>query len=195
MFRILCLITTLISLWGAPSLAAELPATANPKVAITTSMGTFEVELFPQQAPNSVENFLRYVDEGFYSDTIFHRVISNFMIQGGGFTSSYQQKSTHKPVTNEADNGLKNTIGTLAMARTSDPHSATSQFFVNVTDNDFLDFREKTPRAWGYAVFGRVTKGMNIIQQIKQVPTGAGGPFRTDAPKTQVVIQSATRIN
>lgn len=145
---------------------------SNPRVLMETSMGNIMIELYPDKAPESVKNFLRYVNEGFYDGTIFHRVIPNFMIQGGGFNTDMQKKMTHAPITNEADNGLRNEIGTIAMARTNDPQSATAQFFINVAQNSFLDFREKTPRAWGYAVFGRVTQGMKVVNSIRNVKTG-----------------------
>jgi cyclophilin family peptidyl-prolyl cis-trans isomerase len=158
-----------------------------------TSMGEIVIELYPQQAPKSVANFLQYVDDGFYNGTIFHRVIDGFMIQGGGFTQEFEKKDTRPPVLNEADNGLRNTIGTIAMARTGEPHSATSQFFINVANNTSLDFREKTPRAWGYAAFGRVVKGMEVVKAIKSVPTGSRGMYQ-DVPTTSIVIQKVSRL-
>jgi peptidyl-prolyl cis-trans isomerase B (cyclophilin B) len=165
-------------------------AAENPRVRLTTNLGEITVELYPEKAPKTVENFLQYVKDGFYDGTVFHRVIEGFMVQGGGFTPDMVQKKTRAPVMNEADNGLRNTVGTLAMARTNDPHSATAQFFINVANNDFLDFREKTPRAWGYAVFGRVVKGMDVLGKIKSVPTGTVGPFE-NVPREPVVIQKA----
>jgi len=165
---------------------------AHPRVRMTTSLGDIVLELDREKAPKTVENFLRYVNEGFYDGTIFHRVIDGFMIQGGGFTQDFQKKPTHAPIENEADNRLRNTIGTIAMARTSDPHSATAQFFINVANNSYLDFRERTPRAWGYAVFGRVVEGMPVVDKIRRTPTGAGGPFRKDVPRTPVVIEKVT---
>ncbi len=170
------------------------PAPATTQVKLTTSLGEIVLELDAAKAPKTVANFLRYVDEGFYNGTIFHRVIDGFMIQGGGFTADFKQKPTHEPVTNEADNGLRNRIGTIAMARTGDPQSATAQFFINVANNDPLDFREKTTRGWGYAVFGRVVKGMAVVEAMKGVKTGSGGPFPTDVPQTTITILSATRI-
>ncbi len=161
------------------------------KVKLTTSMGPIVLELDEQKAPATVENFLGYVKSGHYDGTIFHRVISDFMIQGGGFDASYKQKQTRAPVQNEADNGLKNKRGTVAMARTGDPHSATAQFFVNVVDNAFLDHKAKDQQGWGYCVFGRVTEGMDVVDKIKDVPTGANGPFTKDAPNTPVVITHA----
>jgi peptidyl-prolyl cis-trans isomerase A (cyclophilin A)/peptidyl-prolyl cis-trans isomerase B (cyclophilin B) len=171
----------------APSVAE--PAQQGPQVRITTNFGDIVLELYPDKAPKTVENFLQYVNDGFYDNTIFHRVIDGFMIQGGGFTTDFVQKPTRAPVPNEADNGLRNTIGTIAMARTMDPHSATAQFFINVANNSPLDFREKTPRAWGYAVFGRVTQGMDVVKAIKEQRTGSGGPFPTDVPQQMVIIQ------
>jgi peptidyl-prolyl cis-trans isomerase A (cyclophilin A)/peptidyl-prolyl cis-trans isomerase B (cyclophilin B) len=167
---------------------------ANPQVELKTNRGTIVIELYPAKAPATVENFLQYVKSGFYDGTIFHRVIPGFMIQGGGFTTAYEKKSTEKPVKNEADNGLKNEIGTVAMARTPDPHSATSQFFINVADNAFLDFRSPTTRGYGYAVFGKVIKGMDVVNQIATSPTGNGGPFPKDAPVNMVTIEHATLI-
>ncbi len=164
---------------------------AHPRVRIATNMGDIVLELDREKAPRTVENFLRYVNEGFYDGTIFHRVIDGFMIQGGGFTQDFEKKPTHAPIRNEADNGLRNKIGTIAMARTGDPHSATAQFFINVANNSYLDFREKTPRAWGYTVFGRVVQGMPVIDKIRRSKTGAGGPFRKDVPRTPVIIEKA----
>lgn len=169
-------------------------ATEKPRVLMQTTMGDIVIELYPQKAPQSVANFLQYVDDGFYNGTIFHRVINGFMIQGGGFTEEMVQKQTRPPIMNEADNGLRNTTGTIAMARTMDPHSATAQFFINVNNNTNLDFREKTPRAWGYAVFGRVVDGMGVVQAIKGVETGTRGPYR-DVPTTNVIIKKVSRLN
>lgn len=166
----------------------------SPRVLLETSVGNITLELNAQKAPKTVANFLKYVESGFYNDTIFHRVIDDFMIQGGGFTTDYTKKKTRTPLMNEADNRLRNTVGTIAMARTRDPHSATAQFFINVNNNSSLDFREKRVRAWGYAVFGRVIKGMDVIYKIKSVATGAGGPFGQNAPQTQIVIKKASVI-
>ncbi|NOZ38560.1 MAG: peptidyl-prolyl cis-trans isomerase [Gammaproteobacteria bacterium] len=166
-----------------------------PQVKIETNMGDIIVLLEPDKAPKTVENFLTYAKDGFYSNTIFHRVISNFMIQGGGFTADYQRKPTRAPIKNEADNGLSNLKGTIAMARTMDPHSATAQFFINVKDNTFLDFTSKSPRGWGYTVFGRVIKGMDTVNRIRSVATGPGGPFPTDVPREAVIIKSVTLLN
>ncbi|MGA7982048.1 MAG: peptidylprolyl isomerase [Chromatiaceae bacterium] len=159
-----------------------------------TSAGTITIELYPEKAPQTVKSFLTYVDEGFYDGTIFHRVIPGFMIQGGGFTGDMQQKSTHAPIKNEADNGLKNDRGTIAMARTSDPDSATAQFFINLKDNDFLNHTGKTTRGWGYAVFGKVTDGMEVVDKIAAAPTGPHPKGLQDVPKTPIVINKVTRV-
>jgi len=164
---------------------------ANPQVELKTTAGTIVIELYADKAPKTVENFLRYVNDGFYKGTIFHRVIPGFMIQGGGFTQDYKQKPTREPVANEAANGLRNTAGTLAMARTPDPHSATAQFFINVVDNGFLDYKAPNPRGYGYCVFGKVLEGMDVAQKIVSVQTGPGGPFPTDVPQTAIVIEDA----
>ena len=161
----------------------------NPVVVIETSMGDITVELFPDRAPKSVENFLAYVSQGFYDGTIFHRVISNFMIQGGGFTADMQKKDTRAPIENEADNGLKNGRGTLAMARTPEIHSATGQFFINVKDNAFLDYKGPSAADFGYAVFGQVTEGLDVVDKIKSVKTGGAGPYQ-DVPVEAVVIKT-----
>ena len=169
-------------------------ALAGTQVRLDTSLGPITLELANDQAPKTVENFLAYAREGFYNGTIFHRVIDGFMIQGGGFTADFQQKPTRAPVKNEADNGLKNRRGAVAMARTSDPQSATAQFFINVKDNPALDYQSSTPQGWGYAVFGQVIGGMEVVDKIRQVPTGAGGSgnqFR-DVPTTPVIIRSVT---
>ncbi len=196
-----------------------------PKVKFSTTAGDFVVEVYPDKAPKTVENFLQYVRDKHYDGTIFHRVINNFMVQGGGYDAKYSQKPTRAPVAHEgrqalAKGGPKNVVGTLAMARTNDPNSASSQFFINVKDNAFLDpvvippgdpvpkfeyqgrTYENVPRSqlegasqlYGYTVFGKVVSGMDVIEKIKAMPTGAGGPFPTDVPKTPVVIQSATLV-
>ena len=170
------------------------PALANdaaPQVKFETSLGNFVVEVYPDKAPKTVENFLLYVKSKHYDGTIFHRVIPNFMVQGGGYTVKYDQKIMRPPVVLEANNGLKNDLGSIAMARTNEPNSATAQFFVNVKDNPALNARGN---ADGYTVFGRVVSGMDTINKIRDVPTGSGGPFATDAPKTPVVINSATLV-
>ncbi|MGB0722803.1 MAG: peptidylprolyl isomerase [Gammaproteobacteria bacterium] len=183
---------TRLTLAALASLALALPAlAANPQVALTTNKGRIVLELNEEKAPKSVENFLAYVRSGHYDGTIFHRVISGFMVQGGGYDADYAKRDTKTPVLNEADNGLKNDRGTIAMARTSDPHSATAQFFINHRDNDFLNFRSKTARGWGYAVFGKVTEGMDVVDEIARSPVGSGGPFRSDAPKEKVIIEKA----
>ena len=166
----------------------------NPKVQLNTNMGSIVLELNRDKAPNTVDNFVQYVTDKFYDGTVFHRVIDGFMIQGGGFTQNLQKKTTRAPIKNEADNGLKNDDGTIAMARTNDPHSATAQFFINVKDNDFLNYRSATARGWGYAVFGKVIEGMDVVKKIKSVPTGASGPFRRDVPRSPVVIESAVLL-
>lgn len=167
---------------------------SKPRVLMQTSMGDIVIELEQEKAPQTVANFLQYVDDGFYDGTIFHRVINGFMIQGGGFTAEMEKKETRGPITNEADNMLRNTIGSIAMARTGDPHSATAQFFINVANNTSLDFREKTQRAWGYAVFGRVVKGMEVVKAIKGVATGNLGAYR-NVPKETIIITKASRQN
>jgi cyclophilin family peptidyl-prolyl cis-trans isomerase len=161
----------------------------NPVVVIETTLGDITVQLFPEKAPKSVENFLAYVNDGFYDGTIFHRVISNFMIQGGGFTPDMQKKPTGPPIENEAANGLKNKKGTLAMARTPEINSATSQFFINVQSNDFLNHKGKAPQDYGYAVFGEVTEGMDVVDQMKKVKTTSKGPYK-DVPAEPVVIKT-----
>ena len=163
------------------------------KVLLETTMGNMTVRLYDSRAPITTDNFKKLVSEGFYDGTIFHRVIPGFMIQGGGFNSDMKQKPTRAPIKNEADNGLKNERGTIAMARTNDPHSATSQFFINTADNDFLNYREKTPQGWGYAVFGRVTEGMTVVDAISGVKTGNSGMFR-DVPVEPVVIEKVQRV-
>lgn len=172
------------------------PPTPTPtQVQLHTNLGDIVIRLDAEKAPVSTANFLAYVKEGFYDGTIFHRVIPGFMAQGGGFTQDYKQKSTHAPIKNEADNGLPNRRGTVAMARTPDPNSATAQFFINYTDNDFLNYKSPTPQGWGYAVFGEVVKGMEVVDEMAKVPTGAGGPFPTDVPQKAIVIEKATVVS
>jgi cyclophilin family peptidyl-prolyl cis-trans isomerase len=178
----------------ALSFFAGVAAAENPQVSLQTSQGTITLELYADKAPKTVENFLAYVDEGFYDGTIFHRVIRDFMIQGGGFTADMEKKPTRDPIENEAGNGLKNERGTIAMARTGDPHSATAQFFINHEDNAFLDHRDKSSRGWGYAVFGRVTQGMDVVDAIAAAPTGSKAPFPKDVPETTVVIEKVSRV-
>ena len=206
---------------GITSAQAQDP----PRVRFVTSMGDFVIEVYPDKAPKTVENFLQYVRDKHYDGTIFHRVIENFMVQGGGFDTSYVEKKTRPPVVHEgrealAAGGAKNVVGTVAMARTNDPNSASSQFFINVKDNDFLnpvpippgdpvakfEYRgqvyENVPRAnllgalqlYGYTVFGKVVSGMDVVNKIKAVPTGSGGPFRSDVPQTPVIVKSATLV-
>ena len=164
---------------------------ANPTVALDTNHGTIVLALFAAEAPKTVESFLQYVNAGFYDGTVFHRVIPNFMIQGGGFDAQMRQKPTRQPVQNEADNGLTNQRGTIAMARTNDPHSATAQFFINLKDNGFLNHTGKNPQGWGYAVFGRVIEGMDVVDAVARVKTARRGPH-DDVPVEAVTIQKAT---
>ncbi|MDZ7696925.1 MAG: peptidylprolyl isomerase [Deltaproteobacteria bacterium] len=161
----------------------------NPKVTLDTSKGTIVIELYPDEAPKTVENFLRYARWGHYDGTIFHRVIPDFMIQGGGFDEKMSRKLTELPVENEADNGLKNDRGTVAMARTSDPHSATDQFFINTKNNAFLNHKNKTPQGWGYAVFGKVIAGMDVVDEISRVKTEKKGTM-SDVPVEPVIIKT-----
>ena len=175
---------------------AQTPA---PQVKFTTSAGEFVIELYPDKAPNTVENFLTYVRDGHYNGLIFHRVINNFMIQGGGYDARYMEKPTRPPIKHEgaevkAKGGPTNTVGTIAMARTNNPHSASSQFFINVNNNDFLNHSVPSGQGWGYVAFGKVVSGMEVVNKIKMTPTGAGGPFPSDVPQTQVVIQSASLV-
>ena len=205
-------------------LSAQAQTSGISKVRISTSVGDIEAELYADKAPRTVANFLQYVKDKHYDGTVFHRVISSFMVQGGGYDTKYQQKPTRAPIEHEGRKalaaGLKNTTGTLAMARTGDPHSASSQFFINVVDNAFLDptpipdgdpvakFEYQgrvyenvarsqlvnAPQLFGYTVFGKVTSGMDVVQKIRNTPTGAGGPFPSDVPKTPVLIQSITLL-
>jgi peptidyl-prolyl cis-trans isomerase A (cyclophilin A) len=217
------LLAVMLSLLARVDAVAQTDAA--PRVKFATSMGEFVVEVYPDKAPKTVANFLQYVQDKHYDGTIFHRVINNFMIQGGGYDTRYMEKTTRTPVRHEGREALekggpRNVVGTLAMARTSDPHSATAQFFINVKDNDFLNptlipagdpvprFEyggrtytniarsqlENAPQLFGYTVFGRVLSGMDVVERIKAVPTGSGGPFQTDVPRTPVVIQSATLL-
>ena len=170
-----------------------------PQVKFVTSAGEFVVELYPDKTPKTVENFLGYVRDGHYNSTLFHRVINNFMIQGGGYDTKYNEKYTRPPIKHEgeqakANGAFRNTVGTLSMARTNNPHSATSQFFINVRNNDFLDYQAPTSQGWGYVVFGKVISGMDVINRIKITPTGPGGPFPTDVPLNQVIIQSSALV-
>jgi cyclophilin family peptidyl-prolyl cis-trans isomerase len=179
----------------ALSAAAIVPAgalAADPQVDLRTNLGTIRLELYPAKAPKTVENFLQYVKDGHYNSTVFHRVIPGFMVQGGGMTADMNQKRTRASVPIESKNGLKNDIGTVAMARTNDPNSATAQFFINVKNNDFLNYPGQD--GYGYTVFGKVVSGMDVVNKIAKVPTGAGGPFPRDVPKQPVVIESATVV-
>lgn len=173
---------------GAPGALA-----ADPQVDMKTSAGTIRLELYPAKAPKTAENFLQYVKDGHFNGTIFHRVIDNFMIQGGGFDKGFKQKPTRDPVQNEAKNGLKNDLGTIAMARTSAPHSASSQFFINGKNNDFLN-AASAQDGWGYTVFGKVVSGMDVVMKISKSPTGSGGPFPADVPREMVVIESVALV-
>jgi peptidyl-prolyl cis-trans isomerase A (cyclophilin A) len=221
----LALSLSLLAPWPAQAQNANTAASAStPKVRISTSMGDIEAELYADKAPKTVANFLQYVNEKHYEGTIFHRVIAGFMVQGGGFDAQYRERKTRAPVPHEGRQalagGLKNTTGTLVMARTSDPQSATAQFFINVVDNAFLDptpipdgdpvakFQYQgrvyenvaraqllnAPQLFGYTVFGKVTSGMDVVQKIRNTPTGAGGPFPSDVPRTPVIIQSITLL-
>ena len=169
--------------------AAQTAVAADPQVELKTNRGVVVIELYPDKAPKTVANFLQYVKDGHYDGTIFHRVIDSFMIQGGGFDKDMKQKATRAPIQNEAANGLKNDYGTIAMARTPDPHSATAQFFINVKDNTFLNYRDATPQGYGYTVFGKVIAGMDVVDKIAKVPTGS-----RDVPREPVVIESATVV-
>jgi len=188
--RSLRLLTLALLLWSVQALAV------NPIVEMKTSAGPVRIELYADKAPKSVANFLQYVKDGFYDGLVFHRVIDGFMIQGGGYYPDLREKkANHPPVENEAGNGLRNEVGTLAMARTSDPQSARAQFFINVADNAFLNFREPSAAGFGYAVFGKVTTGMDAVMRIAQMPTGPAGPFPKDVPQQPVVIQSITLLS
>jgi peptidyl-prolyl cis-trans isomerase A (cyclophilin A)/peptidyl-prolyl cis-trans isomerase B (cyclophilin B) len=167
---------------------------ANPQVRVETNKGVIVMELYPDKAPKTVENFLGYVKTGHYIGTIFHRVIPNFMIQGGGVTQEFQGKPLRPPVINEANNGLSNKRGWVAMARTSEVNSATAQFFINLKDNQFLDFKSATPEGYGYCVFGKVVEGMDVVDKIAAIPTGAAGPYQQDVPKDPVVIIKVTQV-
>jgi len=175
---------------STPTQKGSQPMTTTSRVKLSTNYGDMTIALDATKAPKTVENFLTYVREGFYDQTIFHRVIDGFMIQGGGFEPGMKQKKTHAPIDNEADNGLKNERYTLAMARTNDPHSATAQFFINVADNDFLNFTAPTASGWGYAVFGQVVDGTETVDKIKAVKTGNSG-FHQNVPAEDVVIEKA----
>lgn len=178
----------MLALLSSSALVSETALAANPQLVFETNRGDFIVELYPEKAPKTVANFMKYVDSGFYKDTIFHRVINRFMIQGGGFTADMAEKQTMAPVINEAANGLKNELGTLAMARTSDPDSATAQFFINLEDNQPLNYQGSEPELIGYCVFGRVLKGMDVVREIAVTPTMNVGPYY-DVPKSTILIR------
>jgi cyclophilin family peptidyl-prolyl cis-trans isomerase len=186
---------TLLAVTAAAALLALPAQAANPKVEFDTTAGKIVVELDPAAAPKTVANFLDYVNSKHYDGTQFHRVIAGFMIQGGGYTPDYKQKSTKPPIAIESEQsskaGLSNAVGTIAMARTSDPNSASSQFFINVADNKRLNFTAPTPQGYGYTVFGKVVSGMDVVNKIAKAPTGAGGPFPTDVPVEKVIVNKA----
>jgi len=183
------MLRTLVAIF---SLIVSLHAgAANPQVELKTTLGTIVVELDVEKAPLTVENFLQYVKDGHYDGTVFHRVIPGFMIQGGGFTADFKEKATRAPIRNEAGNGLRNATGTLAMARRPDPHSATAQFFINVADNNSLNFRFPTQEGHGYAVFGKVVKGMDVVERIVKVQTGPGPAGHQNVPVKPIIIESA----
>ncbi len=194
--KLLRLWQPLLVLSAASTATAGLAA--DPQVDVQTNFGTIRLELYPGKAPKTVENFLQYVRDGHYNGTVFHRVISTFMIQGGGFDASFRQKPTRAPIRNEAESavkaGLKNEVGTVAMARTSDPNSATAQFFINVANNAFLNWGDPRGDGNGYAAFGKVISGMDVVTKIAHTPTGAAGPFRSDVPRQQVIIESMTVV-
>ena len=184
---------TLLIFVSGLTCSLAMAATDTPKVKLVTNHGYIVLQLDAKAAPKTVANFIQYVKDGFYDGTIFHRVIKDFMIQGGGFTEQLRKKETRAPIENEADNGLKNVRGSVAMARTSDPHSATSQFFINTVDNDFLNYTAPDNRGWGYAVFGKVVEGMETVDSIRAVATGNRGLFQ-DVPLEPVTIISATLV-
>jgi len=175
----------------AALVSASQALAADPRVELKTNRGAIVLELYPEKAPKTVANFLQYVKDGHYTGTTFHRVIDGFMIQGGGFDQDMRQKPARPPVPNEAGNGLKNDVGTIAMARTPDPHSASAQFFINLKGNDFLNYKEPTPQGYGYTVFGKVVSGMDIVERIAKSPTGNAGPHQ-NVPREPVVIESAS---
>lgn len=187
-FSMMLLLTTTFS-FATENIMSDTPS----KVKLTTSLGEIIIQLNPEKAPISSANFLTYVNEGFYNGTIFHRVIPGFMAQGGGFDTSFNQKAVHDPIKNEADNGLQNKRGTLAMARTNVPDSATAQFFINYKDNSFLNYTSPTPSGWGYAVFGEVIEGMDVVDKMADQATGNRGGHQ-DVPKTDIVIENAEVI-
>lgn len=183
----------IFALWYTSAFSEEKAPAENPVISMMTSKGEIVVELKPSKAPKTVANFLEYVKSGFYEGTIFHRVIKGFMIQGGGFTPDMNKKKTNAPIQNEADNRMSNRRGTIAMARTNDPHSATAQFFINTVDNAGLDFKNKSQAGWGYCVFGRVIKGMSVVDAIEGIKTASNGMMR-DVPVTPVMITKVTLV-
>ena len=191
MNHLLRLFSFFLLLLSQTAIAAD--ADKNPKILLETSKGNIELELYQDKAPVTVKNFLRYVDEGFYKNTLFHRVINSFMIQGGGFDADMNKKQTHAAIINEADNGLKNVRGSVAMARTGDPNSATAQFFINHVDNDYLNHTGRTARGWGYCVFAKVSKGMKTVDAIADVFTTTRKGMR-NVPEEPVLILNATRL-
>ena len=183
-------IAALIVVFAITAAGVNMAAAGNPKVELDTSKGKIILELYPEKAPETVKNFLHYVNTKHYDGTIFHRVIPNFMIQGGGFAADMKKKAGGPPIENEADNGLKNDRGTIAMARTADPHSASAQFFINSVNNDFLNHKSKTSQGWGYAVFGKVIAGLDVVDAISAVKTVTRGRYR-DVPAEAVEIRTA----
>ncbi len=182
--------------WSSPAInGGPPPVPAASQVKLTTDLGDIVVELYAEKAPLTVANFVNYVNSKHYEGTVFHRVIKGFMVQGGGFYKNLNMKPTLPPIQNEADNGLKNLRGTIAMARTNDPHSATAQFFINLEDNSFLDHKDKSLRGWGYTVFGKVVEGMDVVNKMGDSETGARGPFSSDVPLRSISILSATVID
>ena len=192
LFRLLLIAAVASATISVPA-AEKVAKPANPKVRITTSLGAIELELDAGRAPETVKNFLNYARAGYYNGTIFHSVIPGFMIQGGGFTPGLKQKPARAPIRNEADNGLQNRAGAIAMARTPDPHSATAQFFINTVDNPLLDHRDKSFMGWGYCVFGKVVRGMEVVKKIEAVPTTTIGPLE-NVPAKDVVIRKVELI-
>src|SRR3990170_2088231 len=192
LFRLLLIAAVASATISVPA-AEKVAKPANPRVRITTSLGAIELELDAGRAPETVKNFLNSARAGYYNGTIFHRVIPGFMIQGGGFTPGLKQKPARAPIKNEADNGLQNRAGAIAMARTPDPHSATAQFFINTVDNPLLDHRDKSFMGWGYCVFGRVVRGMEVVKKIEAVPTTTIGPLE-NVPAKDVVIRKVEQI-
>ena len=192
-FRQVLLAASMVTFAVVSSYSAHAGAKVGPNMRMTTNFGVIEIELNRVKAPATVDNFLKYADDGFYNGTIFHRVIPGFMIQGGGFKPGLEKQPTREPIKNEAANGLKNVVGSIAMARTGDPHSATSQFFINTATNDSLD-KENARDGWGYTVFGKVIKGMDVLRKIESTPTGRSGPYR-DVPKQDVIIEKVERVS